>query len=127
MILTEAAKILVLSSGKIDKYEYFTGEEILPLNERQLIEQAKFTYSPLGKAFEKETKWIGDQGGKIIKGTPDDKKQLDKLGNKKQLGNNELLLLKERKIFKNTYNKRLEKIDELSKKIDNDNLLIVVV
>ena len=127
MILTEAAKILVLSSGKIDKYEYFTGEEILPFNQRQLIEQAKFTYSPLGKAFEKETKWIGDQGGKIIKATPDDKKQLDNLGNKKQLGNNELLLLKERKIFKNTYNKRLEKIDELSKKIDNDNLLIVVV
>ena len=26
----EAAKISALSSGKIDKYEYFTGEEILP-------------------------------------------------------------------------------------------------
>ena len=49
-----AAKI-VLSSGKIDKYEYLTGEEILPSNQRQIIEQAKFTYSPLGKAFEKQT------------------------------------------------------------------------
>ena len=76
MILTEAAKILVLSSGKIDKYEYFTAEEILPFNQRQLIEQAKFTYSLLGKAFEKETKWIGDQRGKIIKATQDDKNNL---------------------------------------------------
>ena len=43
----EAAKILVLSSGKIDKYEYLTGEEILPSNQQQIIEQAKITYSHL--------------------------------------------------------------------------------
>ena len=41
----EAAKISALSSGKIDKYEYFTGEEILPSNERRVIEQAKFVFS----------------------------------------------------------------------------------
>ena len=29
-----------------------------------MIEQAKFTYSPLGKAFEKQIKIIEDQGGK---------------------------------------------------------------
>ena len=29
-INTEAAKISALSSGKIDKYEYLTGTEILP-------------------------------------------------------------------------------------------------
>ena len=52
----EAAKISALSSGKIDKYEYLTGEEILPSNQKQIIEQAKFTYSPLGKDFEKQTK-----------------------------------------------------------------------
>ena len=51
----EAAKISALSSGKIDKYEYLTGEEILPSNERQIIERAKFAYSPLGKAFQKQT------------------------------------------------------------------------
>ena len=51
----EAAKISALSSGKINKYEYLTGEEILPSNEKQIIKQAKFTYSPLGKAFEKQT------------------------------------------------------------------------
>ena len=49
----EAAKISALSSSKIDKYEYLTDEEILPSDERRIIEQAKFTYSSLGKAFEK--------------------------------------------------------------------------
>ena len=49
----ESAKISALSSGKIDKYEYLTGEAILPSNQQQIIEPAKFTYSPLGKAFEK--------------------------------------------------------------------------
>ena len=57
----EAAKISALSSGKIDKYEYLTGEEILPSNQQQIIEQAKFTYSPLEKAFEKQIKTIEDQ------------------------------------------------------------------
>ena len=50
----EATKISVLSSGKIDKYEYLSGEEILPSNQQQIIEQAKFNYSPLGKDFEKQ-------------------------------------------------------------------------
>ena len=63
----EAAKISALSLGKIDKYEYLTGEEILPSDQQQIIEQAKFTYSPLGKAFEKETKTIEDQGEKTNK------------------------------------------------------------
>ena len=49
-----AAKMSALSSGKIDEYEYLTGEEILPSNQQQIIEQAKFTYSPLRKAFEKQ-------------------------------------------------------------------------
>ena len=58
----EAAKISALSSSKIDKYEYLTGEEILRSNQQQIIQQAKFTYSPLGKAFEKQIKTIEDQG-----------------------------------------------------------------
>ena len=61
----EAAKISALSSGKIDKYEYLTGKEILPSNQQQIIEQAKFTYSALGKAFEKQTKATEDQGQKL--------------------------------------------------------------
>ena len=62
----EAAKISALSSGKIHKYEYLTGEDILPSNQQQIIEQAKFTYSPLGKALEKQIKIIEDQGQKQV-------------------------------------------------------------
>ena len=49
----EAAKISALSSGKIHKYEYLTGEDILPSHQQQIRQQAKFTYSPLEKTFEK--------------------------------------------------------------------------
>ena len=53
-IKKEAAKILALLSAKIDKYEYLTGEEILPSDQSRIIEQAGFRYSPLDKAFEKQ-------------------------------------------------------------------------
>ena len=45
----EAAKISALSSGKTDMYGCLTDEEILPSSQQQIIEEAKFTYSPLGK------------------------------------------------------------------------------
>ena len=57
----EAAKISALSSGKVHKHEYLTGENILPSNQQQVIEQAKFTYSPLAKPFEKQGKTIEDK------------------------------------------------------------------
>ena len=63
----EAAKISALSSGKTGKYEYLTGEEILSSNQQQIIEQAKYTYFPLGKAFEKRIKTIEDQRKKQLK------------------------------------------------------------
>ena len=47
----QAAKVSALSSGKTHKYEYHTGQDILPSNQQQIIVQARFTYSPLGKAF----------------------------------------------------------------------------
>ena len=56
----EAAKISAFSSNKFNKYEYLTGEEMLPYNQKQMIQQVKFTYSPLGKAFEKQIKTIED-------------------------------------------------------------------
>ena len=49
-------KISALPSGKIDKYEYLTCEEILRSDQRRVIEQDNYTYSPLGKALEKQTK-----------------------------------------------------------------------
>ena len=69
----EAAKISALSSGEIRKSECLTGKDILPSIQQQIIEQAKFTYSPLRKAFEKQIKTIEDQG----------KKQVDALENLK--------------------------------------------
>ena len=118
----ESAKIPDLSSGKIDKYEYLTGEEILPSNQQQIIEQAKFTYSPLGKAFEKQTKTIENKGEKQIKAIQDNRKQLISDDDYK----NKLLISKEREIFKDIYNKRLDKLEELNNKIDYDNLEHVV-
>ena len=91
----EAAKVSALSSGKIDKYEYLTGEEILSSNQQKIIEQAKFTYSPLVKTFEKQTKIIKDQGKKQIEAIQD--------------------------------NKRLDKIEELNKKIYYSNLKYIVL
>ena len=58
----EAAKISALSSGEIYKYEYLTGEDILPSNKQQIMEQARFTYSPLGKTFQKQIKQLKIEG-----------------------------------------------------------------
>ena len=58
----EAAKVSALSSGKLDKYEYLTSEDILPSTQQQVIEQTKYTYSGLGKAFDKQIKTIENQG-----------------------------------------------------------------
>ena len=71
VINREAAQISALSSNEIRKYEYLTGEEILPSNQKQVIEQAKFTYSPLEKAFEKQIKAIEDQRKKQIEALKD--------------------------------------------------------
>ena len=60
----EAAKISALSSGKIGKCEYLTGEEILPSDQSRLTGRKKFTNSPLGKEFSKQIKKIEDQGEK---------------------------------------------------------------
>ena len=118
----EAVKISALSSGKFNKYEYLTGEEVLPSNKQQIIEQAKFEYFPLGKAFEKQIKTIEDQGEKQIKTIQSNKQQLISDDDY----NNKLLISKEREIFKDIYNKRLDKIEELNNKIDYDNIKYVV-
>ena len=60
----EAAKMSALCPGKIGKQEYLTGKEILPSYQSRIVEQAKFRYSPLGKAFEKQIKTNEDQGEK---------------------------------------------------------------
>ena len=119
----EAVKISTLSSGKFNKYEYLTGEEELPSNKQQIIEQAKFEYSPSGKTFEKQIKTIEDQGEKQIKAIQDNKQQQLISDNDYK---DKLLISKEREIFKDISNKRLDKIEELDNKIDYDNLKYVV-
>ena len=92
----EAAKISELSSGKIDKYEYLTGEEILPSDQSRIIEQAKFTYSPLGKAFEKQIKTNEDQGIKQVEALkalkPEENQELETIEGLflKKIRNNEI-------------------------------------
>ena len=79
----EAAKISALSSNKIHKYEYLTGEDILPTNKQKIIEQAKFTYFPLGKPFEKQIKTAEDEGEKQVKAL--NKSKSDKNNNNNRL------------------------------------------
>ena len=108
----EAAKISALSSGKLDKYEYLTGEEILSSTQQQIIQQAIFNYSPLGKALEKQRKTIEDQG----------EKQIKEIQYNKDDYKNKLLLSKEKEISKDIYNKKLDKLEELNNTIDYNNL-----
>ena len=107
----EAAKILALSLGKTDKYEYLTGEDILSSGQQQIIEQAKFTYSPSGKTFNKQRKTIEEQV----------KKQVEALANLK------LKEIKPKETKPNEYGdyflNGLAKIRESSQPIDFNNLI----
>ena len=90
------------------------GRDILP-NQQQIIERARFTYSPSGKAFEKQIKTIEDQGQKQIDALKVlESKAIDSESNKPV-------------ITQNFYDKILEEgMDEilkLSDKIDFDNLI----
>ena len=111
----KAAEVSALSSGKIDKYEYLTVNEILTSNHQQIIEQAKFTYSLLGKAFEKQIKTIEDQGEKQIKAIQD-QGQVKTI--KKYIYDNEdtPLISKQKEIFNELVDERFEEITDLDKK-----------
>ena len=109
-INTEAAKISALSSGKLHKYEYLTGEDILPSTQQQIIEQTKFTYSPLGKAFDKQIKAIEDQGKKQVDAL-NTLKSDDKITIKKYTydSNDIPFISKQKEILINLYMKDLKK------------------
>ena len=63
MILTEKEqKYQNYYPEKLININILPFKEILPSNQRQIIEQTKFAYSPLGKAFEKQTNTIEEQG-----------------------------------------------------------------
>ena len=115
----EVAKISALSSGKIDKYEYLTGEEILPYNQQRIIEQAKFTYSPLGKAFEKQTKTIEDKGEKQIKAiqNKDFNKSIEKA---KFDSDDDLAILSQKEIYNKLTEETKTQIKNLDESVDRD-------
>ena len=118
-----AAKISALSSGKLLKYDNLTGEDILPSAQQQIIDQTKFTYSPLGKAFDKQMITIEDQG----------KKQVDAL--EKLRPNEETKPIEDKPnnhsraafIFNDLINKRKELINKLYDSVDYNNLKIEYV
>ena len=115
----EAAKISALSSGKIDKYEYLTGEEILPSNQQQIIEQAKFTYSPLGKAFQKQTKTVEDQGEKQIKAIQ--YKNFNKSIEKARFdSDDDLATLRQKELYNELTEEKKTEIKNLDNSVDRD-------
>ena len=113
----EAAKISALSSGKIDKYEYLTGEETLPSTQQQITEQDKFTYSPLEKAFEKQTKAIKDLGEKQIKAIKSIEKFTYHI-------NDSPIVLKEKEIYNKLPEKGFEKINSVDRQSADTNKLV---
>ena len=120
MTLTEEQQqISVLWSGEIDKYENVTSERTLPYHQSRLIEQAKFIYSSLGKAVEKQVETIKDQGEKPIK-------LLNILENSylnlvvKRILNN---FKRKRKFSEELANERIDEIQNLRKETDFNNLI----
>ena len=123
----EAAKISALSSGKLHKYEYLTGEDILPSTQQQIIEQTKFTYSPLGKAFDKQIKTIENQGKKQI----DALNSLNTLKSDNKITNEKYIydpkdtpfISRQKEIFNKLVDERLEKITDLNERVNRDDLI----
>ena len=114
----EATKISALSSNKIHKYEYLTGEDILLSSNQEIIEQARFTYSPLGKAFDKQIKTIEDQG----------KKQVYALNTLKSDDNNKLEIKNEDIIPESAFasdeaREDIDKILKIEKNVDREKLV----
>ena len=107
----EPAKISSKSSGELRKYEYLTGEDKLPSNQQQIIEQAKFTYSPLGKAFDKQIKTIENQRKKKVEA-------LNKLKSNNQLTTEDVI--PENELNSDEAKKEPDKIKEIEKNVDRE-------
>ena len=110
----DAAKISALTSKNFHKYEYLTGEDILPSNQQQIIEQAKFTYSPLEKAFGKQIKTIEDQGKKLVDA-------LNTLKSNSQLTIEDAI--PKNALINDEAKKELDEIKEMEKNVDREKLI----
>ena len=62
MIKLEMKNYDMILTEKQQKYQHYLSVKLinLPSDQSRIIEQAKFTYYPLGKAFERQTKTIED-------------------------------------------------------------------
>ena len=109
LILTEKQQISALSWSKIDKYEFLTAKEILPSDQSRITEQAKFTYPPLVKAFEKQTETVEEQGKKQIDAIKNQNKRLEALTNK------------------DDYHERFDEITELTNEMNQNEYIILKV
>ena len=122
----EGAKILALSSGKIDKYEFLLGEEILLPDQRRVIKSANFAYSPLGKALEKQTKANENQGKQQIKAIGDHGKQLvesnELIKKDFNIDRDSIPLEKQKKYLMNFWKEGLLNL-RILKRIDSDHLI----
>ena len=104
------------------EYEYLTGVDILPSNQQQIIKQARFTYSLLGKAFGKQIKTIEDQGEKQIK-VIQDQGQVKTIKKYDYDAEDTPFISKQKEIFNELVDERLEKITDLDKKVNSDDLI----
>ena len=98
------------------------GNTILPSDQSRIIEQAKFTYSPLGKAFEKQTKAIEEQGRQQAEAIEEHRKYLVKSSSETE----SLTLLKQKENFEELANEKINEIQDLSKQIDFNNLFYYI-
>ena len=87
------------------------------LIKRSVIEQTKFSHSPLGKVFEKETKMTEEKDEKQIDAITDQKKRLETLSNKDDHKSID------KKIFDRVVIERFDEIKELTNEIDHDDLI----
>ena len=89
---------------------------MIPSNQQQVIEQAKFTYSPLGKDLEKQIKAVEDQGQRQIK-TIQNQGEINAIKKYSFDNENTPLILEQKELFNELVNKRFEEIANLDKKI----------
>ena len=111
-----------MPSNKSNNYEYLTGEEILPSNQKQIVQQAKFIYSPFGKAFEKQIKTTEDQGEKQIKAIQN-QGQVKTIKKYAYDDEDSPLISKQKEIFNKLADKMLDDITELDEKVNRDDLI----
>ena len=97
-------------------------KDILPSNQKQIIEQAKFTYSPLAKACEKQIKTIEDQGEKQIKAIQDHG-QVKAIKKYSYDDNDTPFVSKQKETFNELVDERLEKVTDLDERVNSNDLI----